>query len=148
MKRNRLYVDHLGIIVNDLSKAAAILEEVFGLQVDRIIEMKDVGAKVAFVKTQNLQLELIQYITDGATFAKEVMGKRMGLNHLCFRVKDLDGVLRRMSDAGLVPLKGFPRKGAHGRIAFLNRDKTCGIFIELCEREDDDEGPDRETAME
>lgn len=148
MENKKLYVDHLGIIVKDLSNATAILKKVFGLQVDKIIEMKDLGIKVAFVKTQNLQLELIQYITDDSSFAKKVMGERIGLNHLCFRVKDLDGVLMRISDAGLVALEGFPREGTHGRIAFLDRDRTYGIFIELCEKEDEDGEPDRETTME
>ena len=45
----------------------------------------------------------------------------------------LELLLAALAADGVQPMDGFPRRGAHGQIAFLNRDPRTGVLVELCQ---------------
>ncbi|MBI5443219.1 MAG: VOC family protein, partial [Deltaproteobacteria bacterium] len=53
-----------------------------------------------------------------------------GVQHVAFRVGDLDGALAAFERSGGRILEGFPRQGFHGRIAFLEHPDIPGL-VEL-----------------
>ncbi len=126
-------IDHIGIIVKDLERAAQKLAVLFGSA--RIQELPEVGLRVAEFRAANLTLELLQYTKD-SDFARRVMGERVGLNHVSFRVQELERSIEELRAAGFVPMAGFPRRGAHGRVAFFEPDAASGLLFELCQPED------------
>ena len=57
------------------------------------------------------------------------------MQHLAFRVEDLDAALEELKAAGMRLIDEKPRYGAGGaRIAFLHPKATKGVLVELCER--------------
>src|SRR2546428_13831529 len=122
-------IDHIGIIVADLELAASKLKVLFGEP--SIKELPDVGLRVAEFHTENVTIELLQY-TQGSEFARKVMGERIGLNHISARVDDVEQSISALEAKGLKPMPGFPREGAHGRVAFFEPDAVTGLLFEVC----------------
>lgn len=128
------YIDHIGIVVADLDQAIEKLRPLFGTPA-RTKELTEVGLRVAEFDAANVVIELLQYTggTDG--FAQQVMGQRLGLNHLAARVTDVEQSVATLRQAGFTPMAGFPRQGAHGRVAFFEPDAVTGLLFEVCQVE-------------
>lgn len=123
-------IDHIGIIVADLEQAVNRLGVLFGPA--RFKELADVGLRVAEFETENLTIELLQY-TGEAAFARQVMGERLGLNHISASVGDVEASIAQLRANGFEPMAGFPRQGAHGRVAFFQPDPISGLLFEVCQ---------------
>ncbi len=126
------HIDHIGIIVADLDAAVVRLKPLFGNSI-RIKELVDVGLRVAEFQADNVTVELLQYTGKDDAFARQVMGDRLGLNHVSARVENLDDALAGLRATGLRPQAGFPRQGAHGRVAFFEPDPVTGLLFEICQ---------------
>lgn len=126
----RPVIDHIGIVVADRDAAVDKLRPVFGDDVT-LKELPDVGLRVAEFRTANLTVELLEYVGD-ARFARQVMGDRLGLNHVSTRVADVESAMAALAGKGFEPMEGFPRQGAHGRVAFFRPDETTGLLFEVC----------------
>jgi methylmalonyl-CoA/ethylmalonyl-CoA epimerase len=127
------YVDHIGIIVENLDESISLFERLFGVRPIVLKEMTDVGLRIAQIKTENVDIELIQYTTEEEGFARKVMGSRPGINHIAIGVKDVGTSSKNLDDQGARLMDGFPRQGSHGRVAFFEPDSTQGILFEICE---------------
>lgn len=125
------HIDHVGIVVADLEAALERLKPLFGAPA-RVKELVDAGLRVAEFHAANVTIELLQY-TGEAQFARRVMGERLGLNHISARVDDVERSLAALAAAGLKPMEGFPRQGAHGRVAFFEPDPVSGLLFEICQ---------------
>lgn len=126
-------IDHIGIVVDDLEASIASLARLLpGAPIVRR-SIPDAGLEVAEFAAQNVVVELLQYTDGGDGFGRAVMGSATGVNHLSLAVDDLDAALGALRAQGVEPATGFPRRGAHGRIAFLPRDADTGLLFELCE---------------
>lgn len=126
------HIDHIGIVVADLDAAVSRLKPLFG----ECIQMKDlvdVGLRVAEFRAANVTVELLQYTGTNDAFARQVMGERLGLNHISARVENVERSLAELRAAGLRPMEGFPRQGAHGRVAFFEPDAVTGLLFEICQ---------------
>ncbi len=128
-------IDHIGIIVADLERASATFERIIGAGPVHIREMADVGLRVAKFEAANVSIELIEYISDGPSFGREVMGDALGLNHISARIDDMDTALEGYAAAGFKVQPGFPRQGADGEVAFFERDAVTGLLLEVCRHE-------------
>ena len=140
LAETRPTIDHIGIIVADLDAAVERLRPVFGNDVT-VKELVDKGLRVAEFQTANLTVELLQY-TGPAEFARQIMGKRLGINHVSAQVADVDISLAELTEAGFRNMDGFPTQGAHGRVAFFHPDDTTGLLFEICQPDEthDDDG--------
>mgnify|MGYP003700818269 CR=1 FL=1 len=136
---SKVAVDHIGVIVEDLEDAVARYTAILGPPAKRV-ELEDVGLKVAEFETANVTIELIQYAGEKADFARQVMGDAPGLNHVSLEVADLARSLEAAQASGLRVQDGFPRRGAHGEVAFFERDAGTGLLLEFCEP-DGESGP-------
>jgi methylmalonyl-CoA/ethylmalonyl-CoA epimerase len=126
-------IDHIGILVADLDAALERLEPLFGAPAE-VKEIADAGLRVAEFHASNVTIELLQYNGE-AEFARRVMGERLGLNHVSARVENLEQSLAALTAAGFKPMEGFPRQGAHGRVAFFEPDPMSGLLFEICQPE-------------
>ncbi|MEN8196557.1 MAG: VOC family protein, partial [Pseudomonadota bacterium] len=84
----------------------------------------------------NVTVELLQFAGKEDAFARQVMGERLGLNHISARVADVERSMSDLAAAGFQPMAGFPRRGAHGRVAFFEPDATTGLLFEICQPDD------------
>ena len=126
------HIDHIGIVVADLDAAVSRLKPLFGDSI-HIKELVDVGLRVAEFRAANVTVELLQYTGKNDAFARQVMGERLGLNHISARVENVERSLAELRNAGLRPMEGFPRQGAHGRVAFFEPDAVTGLLFEICQ---------------
>lgn len=133
-------IDHIGIIVAALEPAMAALRLVLPDAPVVRRSLPDVGLEVAEFQAANIIIELLQYTSEEPGLARRTMGDAAGLNHLSISVPDLAGSLAALAAAGVEPMPGFPRDGAHGRIAFMHTDPRTGLRVELCQSE---AAPDR-----
>ncbi|MBW1837221.1 MAG: VOC family protein, partial [Deltaproteobacteria bacterium] len=61
--------------------------------------------------------------------------KGEGIQHVAFRVEDIETALKELKEKGVRLIDETPRKGAGGaKIAFLHPKSTNGVLVELCER--------------
>ena len=127
-------IDHLGIITRDLGAAIALFTRLFGEAPAMIKEMPEEGLRIACFEAANITIEFIQYMQDGPSRAKDVMGEGPGLNHLSVQVADMAASLGQLEAAGFKVMDGFPRQGVHGPVAFFEPDETTGLLIETCQR--------------
>jgi len=131
---NEPYVDHIGMIVHDLDEALRLFENLFDLKPARVLDMDEVGLRIATLKASNVDLELIQYMDQREGIARRTMGDRKGINHVSFRVKDVSASLEQFQQKGAEVIDGFPRQGSHGLVAFFRPESTAQILLEICER--------------
>lgn len=128
-------IRHIGIIIDEFERAVEKFKG-FGLHCSEVVELKEIGAKIAFMPIGDTMLELIYHTSPAKDEDKvgQVVREHPGsINHLCFEVDDLDAAILDFQKAGAKLVEGCPKPGAHGRVAFLYPETTEGVLIELCE---------------
>src|SRR5919197_863343 len=85
----------------------------------------------AFVKTDNVLIELLEPTDPDATVARFLERRGPGLHHLCFGTPNILEHLRDLRDKGVELIDDAPRPGAHGDVAFLDPSAAMGVLVEL-----------------
>jgi len=128
-------IDHIGIAVKDLAAAKNFYEQVLGLKVTAEEVVEEQKVKVAFIPTGDSEVELLESTTEDGPIARYIEKNGEGIQHIAFRVENLEEKLAELKAAGVRLLDEKPRRGAGGaKIAFLHPKSTFGTLVELCER--------------
>jgi len=127
-------LDHTAICVKDMAASIALIEELLGQKVahEEYVDAQKVEA--AFFDFPNgASLELV--CPRGNAGLDKFLEKRGdALHHLALRVKDIDGVLKRLEARGVALIDKVGRPGARGhRVAFLHPKAFGGTLLELVE---------------
>jgi methylmalonyl-CoA/ethylmalonyl-CoA epimerase len=132
-------VGQIGVVVEDVDRAIAFYESVFGLGPWDIREVgapnvwdrgqeKQIKARLAFATVGQVEIELIQ-ILEGDSLHVEFLRKHgEGLHHLGFFVRDFQAKLEQAEAMGLEVLQVDPFRQAY---AYLDTRQTGGIIFEL-----------------
>ncbi len=130
-------LDHIGIAVNDLEDSVKFYEEILGLKLQGIETVEEQKVKVAFLPFGDTEIELLEATSPDSPIAKFIDSKGQGVQHLAFRVDNIEKALEEMKQKGIRLIDEKPRYGAGGaRIAFLHPKSTNGVLVELCERKE------------
>jgi methylmalonyl-CoA/ethylmalonyl-CoA epimerase len=132
-------INHIGIVVNNLQDALMTYSKGLGIELERTVEISDVQLKVGVLKMGEIEIELLEYGNPELPIAKSLRADRPGLNHICYEVQAFDKTMEKMKENGFVLVEGFPRKGVHGRIAFLIPPHSSEERIEILEVENKNE---------
>ncbi|HWQ30658.1 MAG TPA: methylmalonyl-CoA epimerase [Negativicutes bacterium] len=128
-------VDHIGIAVSNLDEAVKLYTEVMGLELHGTEVVEEQKVKVAFLPIGDTEVELLESTSPDGPIAKFIEAKGQGIQHVAFRVDNIEAALEEMKAKGMRLIDEKPRYGAGGaRIAFLHPKSTNGVLIELCER--------------
>lgn len=128
-------IDHLGIAVNDLGDSMNLYENILGLECHGKETVEEQSVNVAFYKVGDTKIELLESTHPEGPIARHINTRGQGLQHIAYRVANIEEAIEGMVAKGIVMLDKTPRKGAGGsKIAFLHPKSTNGILIELCER--------------
>lgn len=128
-------IDHIGIAVRDLKEAIKFYEEMLGLKVTEIEEVADQKVRVAFLPSGDSEVELLESTTADGPIARFIEKNGEGIQHIAFRVDNVEEKLADLKDKGVRLIDEKPRRGAGGAmIAFLHPKSTFGTLIEICER--------------
>jgi len=129
-------IDHIGIAVKSIKETSELLSNILGLKVasEEIVEEQKV--KVAFLPLGDSELELLESTSPEGPIARFIEKKGEGIQHIAFRVNNIEEVLEKLKKEGVRLIDEKPRYGAGGaKIAFLHPKDTNGILVELCERD-------------
>jgi len=128
-------IDHIGIVVRDLAKAIDAYSAGLGLVAEGTGEIEDVELRVAFLKARDVSIELLEYGNPELPLVELLHGNREGLNHICYEVNNMEEALEKLASRSFKVVPGFPRKGAHGSVAFLIPPHTDDERIEIMEKD-------------
>jgi catechol 2,3-dioxygenase-like lactoylglutathione lyase family enzyme len=138
-------MDHVGIVVDDLSDAVAFFVElglelrgeapVEGDWVDRIVGLEGVRAQIAMLQTPDghARLELTKFHapSTGGGYQR-ALANASGIRHVAFVVDDIDAVLARLRARGAELVGELGRYQDSYRLCYVRGPE--GIIVELAEQ--------------
>lgn len=125
-------LDHIGIIVSNLDDSIEKYENVLGIQLDRIEDYGDGLLKIAFLPIGEVLLELIEPLKSGSDAWNYLQKNGEGIEHLAFRVEDLEQEWSRIIEQKIPVRDLVPRDGAGNTdICFLDRSALNGVLGEF-----------------
>jgi methylmalonyl-CoA/ethylmalonyl-CoA epimerase len=128
-------IDHIGIAVKSIEKATELFSNLLGLKVTGEERVEEQKVKVAFLPLGDSELELLESTEPEGPIARFIEKKGEGIQHIAFRVDNIEKTLEKLKKEGVRLIDEKPRYGAGGaKIAFLHPKDTNGILIELSER--------------
>ena len=134
-----LKIDHLGIAVNKIDEARRLYHDILGLPFAGEETVAEQKVTTAFFPVGDSEVELLESTAPDGPIAKfiEKNQGRGGIQHIAFRVDNLEAALAELKAKGIELIDQKPRLGAGGaKIAFLHPKSTFGVLVELSERED------------
>ncbi len=128
-------LDHIGIAVKDIDEALKFYSEALGLKCTHIEEVEAQKVRIAFLPAGDVNIELVQSTDPESAVAKFIEKKGEGIQHIAFKVDDIEKALAALREKGVELIDSIPRKGAHdAKIAFLHPRSAHGVLVELTER--------------
>lgn len=138
-----IHIDHIGIAASNLD-AASTFWNLIGLQQgleDETVE--DQGVTTRFFSTSPATpestsnptlVELLEPTSEDTPIGRFLAKRGPGVQQICFRVGDLEGLIAHLLANDIVMIDEEPRMGAGGkRIAFVHPKSTGGVLVELTE---------------
>jgi len=125
-------IDHIGIAVKRLDETIAFYRDVMGLEVSASEIFN--GLKIAFLRVGDSELELLEDMTPDGAIARHIAKRGEGMQHIAYRVDNIEQALEAMRAKGIELIDEQPRPGARQtRVAFLHPKSTRGVLIEFVE---------------
>ena len=112
-------VNHIGIMVRDLDRAIETYTKGLGIVLEKRVENPDLKLRIGILRIGALEIELLEFEDPDLPTPRAIRADQPGLSHLCFEVTHLDETIEELKTKGFHLVEGFPRQGAHGRIAFV-----------------------------
>lgn len=127
-------LDHIGIAVESLDKGGEFYKAL-GLKEDHREEVKSEKVKVSFFPLGNdSNIELLEGSDPESPISKFIAKRGPGINHICFRVNNIDAIVAHLKSQNVQLINDVPRVGAHNcRVVFIHPKSTGGVLIELSE---------------
>ncbi|RPJ24491.1 MAG: VOC family protein [Chloroflexi bacterium] len=136
-------IDHVGIIVNDLSDAKAffldfgfeMLGEGEGEWAERIIGLQEVKAEVAMLRTPdgetNIELSKFHSPTD-ENGIQHPLANTLGIRHIAFAVEDIEALVAKMEKNGAELIGEIQNYENSYKLCYVRGPE--GIILELAEQ--------------
>ncbi len=130
-----LKIDHLGIAVKSIDAGKAFWTDILGLPFEGTETVAEQKVTTAFFPVGESEVELLETTAPDGPVAKHIEKRGEGIQHVAFRVENIEEALAFLKENGVALIDPVPRKGAGGaKIAFLHPKATNGVLVELCER--------------
>ena len=130
------HIDHIGVAVKGIEQAGKFYTDILGLKVEEIENVADQKVNVAFIPITDSEVELLESTDPDGPVAKYINARGEGIQHVAFRVENIDEALTELKEKGVRLIDQVARKGAGGaKIAFIHPKETNGVLVEICERD-------------
>jgi len=127
-------INHIAIVVEDIEDALGFWRDAFGLELSHVEEVPDQRSVVAFLPTDDAEIELVKPVDDGSGVARYLQRRGPGVHHICFEVDDIEACLENLRQRGVTLINETPTIGTGGKkIAFVHPKSTHGVLVELYE---------------
>jgi len=132
-----LKIDHLGVAVNSIEEGKQFWSDVLGLKFEGSETVAEQKVTTGFFPIGESEVELLESTSPDGPIAKYLEKRGEGIQHIAFRVENIEAALEELKSKGVQLIDQKPRIGAGGaKIAFLHPKATRGVLVELCERSD------------
>lgn len=132
-----LKVDHIGIAVNSIDECKKLYQDLLGLSHAGSETVAEQKVTTAFFPVGDTEVELLESTSPDGPIAKYLEKRGEGVQHIAFRVENIEEALAELKAKGVKLIDEVPRKGAGGaKIAFLHPKSTYGVLVELSQRDD------------
>jgi methylmalonyl-CoA/ethylmalonyl-CoA epimerase len=129
-------IDHIGVAVKNLEESLKFYQETLGLELHGVEIVEEQKVKVAFLPIGDTEIELLESTDVDGPIAKYIANKGEGVQHIAYRVDDIEKAIADMLSKGVKMIDEKPRYGAGGaKIAFCHPKSTNGVLVELCQRD-------------
>jgi methylmalonyl-CoA/ethylmalonyl-CoA epimerase len=130
-----LKIDHLGIAVGSMAEGKKFWTDVLGLKFEGSETVAEQKVTTGFFPVGESEVELLESTSPDGPVAKYIEKRGEGIQHVAFRVENIEGALEELKAKGIKLIDEKPRIGAGGaKIAFLHPKSTSGVLVELCEK--------------
>lgn len=130
-----LKIDHLGIAVKSIDEGKSFWADILGLPFEGDETVAEQNVTTAFFPVGESEVELLESTSPDGPIAKYIEKRGEGIQHVAFRVENIEAALTYLKKKGVRLIDETPRKGAGGaKIAFLHPKSTRGVLVELCEK--------------
>ncbi len=126
-------IDHIGIAVKSIDESLKFYKDTLGLELKGTEQLDERGLKVAFLKTGESDIELLESISMDSNIHKFIEKKGEGIHHIALEVDNVEEKKESMEkkDAKFI---GEASMGAGGKkIVFIHPKSTNGVLMELCQ---------------
>lgn len=127
-------INHVAMVVPDIVAAVAQWRDVLGADISVPTILEDHGVRIAFVRSVNCQVELMEPHGEKSPIAGFLQrNPEGGMHHICYEVDDISLARQSLEAKGARVLgDGLVQTGAHGNpVLFLHPKDFNGILIEL-----------------
>lgn len=132
-----LKIDHLGIAVGSINERKSFWTDVLGLTMTGTETVTEQKVTTAFLPVGDSEVELLESTAPDGPIGKFIEKRGEGIQHIAFRVDDIEAALAELKAKGIPLIDEKPRRGAGGAmIAFLHPKATGGILVELSQRDE------------
>ncbi len=129
-------LDHIGIAVKDLDQAMKLYRDTFGIEPSVVYESSYTKAKIAFFPVGEVRIELMQPVNPDSVLGKFLERKGEGIQHIAYKVKDVDRCLTELERKGVQLIDRKSREVRENeRVGFLHPKSTNGVLIELIQED-------------
>ena len=131
-----LKLDHIGIAVKDIETALKFYSDMLGLTLEGEEVISEQKVRTAFLPIGDTEVELLESTEPDGPVAKFIEKKGEGIQHIAFKVNDIEAALKELEEKGIRLIDTKPRIGAgNKKIAFLHPKDTFGVLVELSEEQ-------------
>jgi len=129
------HIDHIGIAVKSIEEGKKFFSDILGLKLHKTEIVEEQKVMTGFFPITDSELELLESTAPDGPVAKYIDSRGEGVQHIAFRVENIDEALKELKEKGVRLIDQEARKGAGGaRIAFIHPKETHGVLVELCEK--------------
>lgn len=128
-------IDHIAVVVENLEHALGIYRDALGMKLDHVETIPEQDVKIGFLPSGETAVELLEPINPDSGIGRYLAKRGEGLHHICLEVDDINATLSELRAKGARLIDETPKRGAHGKIAFIHPKGANGVLVELIERD-------------
>jgi methylmalonyl-CoA/ethylmalonyl-CoA epimerase len=130
-----LGIEHLGIAVDNIDKAAPFWKHVLKISHRSTESVIDQGATTDIYDTGQGKVELLESLGEDTPIGKFLLKHGPGIHHVCFEVSDISSAIIELKEHDINVLSDEPTMGAEGyKVVFIHPNSTGGVLVELAEK--------------
>ncbi|MEN8247177.1 MAG: VOC family protein, partial [Thermodesulfobacteriota bacterium] len=104
-----LKIDHLGIAVNSIDEGKKFWSDILGLDFEGAETVAEQKVTTAFFPVSESEVELLESTSPDGPVAKYIEKRGTGIQHVAFRVEDIDAALAELKEKGVKLIDQEPR---------------------------------------
>jgi methylmalonyl-CoA epimerase len=128
-------IDHIGVAVRSVERAARLYEQGLGLELAHIETLSEQGVRVGFLPVGETDIELLEPLSAESIIGRFLEQHGEGLHHICVEVPDILAAMACIRELGLRLVSEEPLMGAGGKlVVFVHPRGANGVLLELSQK--------------